>query len=196
MAKSGAGTGRRESTMSALLRATGELIAERGIDGFTLSEVSRRAGVNRALIYHYFQNRDTLIRSAIDDIVQRNTEVLGVTTADAVEASLRLHIAHPEVSRVFFQLLLGGSPSLLLGNRLTNSIESIDRYIREANIEVSYDVEFLLIMLVLAQFAWPLSREAISKTLDISTEEADERFIAAARWTTDLVMPTVTPEED
>ena len=128
--------------------------------------------------------------------MQRNTEVLGVTTADAVEASLRLHIAHPDGSRVFFQLLLGGSPSLPLGNRLTNSIESIDRYIREANIEVSYDVEFLLIMLVLAQFAWPLSREAISKTLDISAEEADERFIAAARWTTDLVMPTVTPEED
>lgn len=196
MAQSSAGTGRREATMSAILRATGELIAEKGIDGFTLSEVSRHAGINRALIYHYFQNRDNLIHCTIDDIVERNKEAPGVTTADAVEASLRLHIAHPEVSRVFFQLLLAGSPSLPLGNRLTNSIESIDRYIREANIEVSYDVEFLLIMLVLAQFSWPLSREAISKTLDISTEEADERFIAAARWTTDLVMPTATTEAD
>ncbi|MCH7697918.1 MAG: TetR/AcrR family transcriptional regulator [Chloroflexi bacterium] len=196
MAKSGAGTGRREATTSAILRATGELIAEKGIDGFTLSEVSRRAGINRALIYHYFQNRDNLIHCTIDDIVERNKEAPGVPNADAVESSLRLHIAHPEVSRVFFQLLLAKSPSLPLGNRLTDAIESIERYHREANIDIPYDFTFLLILLVLAQFSWPLSREAISKTLNISVEEADERFIAAARWATDLAMPTVTPETD
>ena len=189
MAKSSAGTGRREATTSAILRATGDLIAERGIDGFTLSEVSRRAGVNRALIYHYFQNRDNLIHCTIDDIIGRNKEAPSEPNADAVENSLRVHIAHPEVSRVFFQLLLAKNESLPLGNRLTDSIESIDRYNREANIEVSYDLTFLLIMLVLAQFSWPLSREAISKTLNISVEEADERFIAAARWATDLAMP-------
>ena len=196
MAKSGAGTGRREATTSAILRATGELIAEKGIDGFTLSEVSRHAGINRALIYHYFQNRDNLIHCTIDDIVERNKEAPGVPNADAVESSLRLHIAHPEVSRVFFQLLLARSPSLPLGHRLTDAIESIERYHREANIDIPYDFTFLLILLVLAQFSWPLSREAISKTLNISVEEADERFIAAARWATDLAMPTVTPETD
>ena len=116
--------------------------------------------------------------------------------ADAVESSLRLHIAHPEVSRVFFQLLLAKSPSLPLGHRLTDAIESIERYHREANIDIPYDFTFLLILLMLAQFSWPLSREAISKTLNISVEEADERFIAAARWATDLAMPTVTPETD
>ena len=196
MAKSSTGTGRREATTSAILRATGELIAEKGIDGFTLSEVSRRAGINRALIYHYFQNRNNLIHCTIDDIVERNQEAPGAPNADAVESSLRLHIAHPEVSRVFFQLLLAKSPLLPLGNRLTDAIESIDRYNREANVEVSYDLTFLLIMLFLAQFSWPLSREAISKTLNISVEEADERFIAAARWATDLAMPTATPEAD
>ena len=196
MAKSSTGTGRREATTSAILRATGELIAEKGIDGFTLSEVSRRAGINRALIYHYFQNRNNLIHCTIDDIVERNQEAPGAPNADAVESSLRLHIAHPEVSRVFFQLLLAKSPLLPLGNRLTDAIESIDRYNREANVEVSYDLTFLLIMLFLAQFSWPLSREAISKTLNISVEEADERFIAAARLATGLVLPTVTPETD
>ncbi len=193
MAKSGASTGRREATTSAILRATGDLIAERGIDGFTLSEVSRRAGINRALIYHYFQNRDNLIVSAINDILERNKQAPSEPNADAVEDSLRVHIAHPEVSRVFFQLLLARSPSLPLGNRLTDSIESIDRYHREANIDIPYDLTFLLIMLVLAQFSWPLSREAISKTLDIGVEEADERFIAAARWATDMALSPVQP---
>ncbi len=196
MAQSSAGTGRREATTSAILRATGDLIAERGIDGFTLSEVSRLAGINRALIYHYFQNRDNLIHCTIDDILERNKEAPSEPNADAVENSLRVHIAHPEVSRVFFQLLLAKNESLPLGNRLTDAIEAIDRYNREANIEVSYDLTFLLIMLVLAQLSWPLSREAISKTLSISVEEADERFIAAARWATDLAMPAAAPEAD
>lgn len=194
MPKTRTGRRKRDATTSAILQATGELIAEKGIGGFTLSEVSRRAGINRALIYHYFQNRDNLIYRTIDDIVERNKEAPGVPNADAVESSLRVHIAHPEVSRVFFQLLLANSPLLPLGNRLTDAIESIDRYHREANIEVPYDLTFLLIVLVLAQFSWPLSREAIANTLDISVEEADERFIGAARWATDLAMPTVTPE--
>ncbi len=97
---------------------------------------------------------------------------------------------------MFFQLLLANSPLLPLGNRLTDTIESIDQYHREANIDIPYDLTFLLILLVLAQFSWPLSREAISKTLDISVEEADERFIAAARWATDLAMPAAAPEAD
>jgi hypothetical protein len=45
-------------------------------------------------------------------------------------------------------------------------------------------------MLVLAQFAWPLSREAIAEVLEITPEEADERFIATARLSTDLVVNT------
>jgi AcrR family transcriptional regulator len=190
MAKSKRGSRKPEATTNALLQATGELIAEKGIDGFTLSEVSRRASVNRALIYHYFNNRDTLIIQALNDIVTRNEEGGEELTADAVESSLRLHIAHPEVSRVFFQLLLQQRPLLQLGDRLKDTIESLEQYKREANIETPFDTTFGLIMLVLAQFAWPLSREAIAEVLEITPEEADERFIATARLSTDLVVNT------
>ena len=194
MPKARKSSSKRDATTGAILRATGELIAERGIDGFTLSEVSRRAGINRALIYHYIQNRDNLIYRTIDDIVEGNQDAPGPPNADAVESSLRLHIAHPEVSRVFFQLLLANNPLLPLGNRLSDTIEAIDRYHHESNVDVPYDLTFLLIILVLAQFSWPLSREAIAKTLSISVEEADERFIAAARWSTDLTMSQTTPK--
>ena len=193
MAKSTVGTGRRESTMSAILRATAELIAEKGIDGFTLSEVSRRAEVNRALIYHHFQNRDNLIVCAIDDIVARNEEGGNELSANAVESSLRLHIAHPEVSRVFFQLLLRKRPLLGLGDRLTATVEAIEKYKAEAGGDIPYDVTFLLVLLVLAQFSWPVSREAISEVLGVDVNEADERFIAAARWATDMALSTIQP---
>lgn len=46
---------------SALLRATLELVAERGAHGFTLAEASRRAGVSVAAPYKHFADRETLL---------------------------------------------------------------------------------------------------------------------------------------
>ncbi|MEV5479270.1 TetR/AcrR family transcriptional regulator [Streptomyces sp. NPDC052207] len=46
---------------NALLRATLELVAERGPHGFTLAEASRRAGVSVAAPYKHFADRDTLL---------------------------------------------------------------------------------------------------------------------------------------
>jgi len=184
---------RRAATTSAILLVTGELIAEKGVDGFTLSEVSRRSGINRALIYHYFQNRDNLIVQAIDDIISRNDGGGTELNADAVENSLRIHIAHPEISRVFFQLLLNKRPLLRLGGRLTDTIEAIKRYEREHDVEMPGDITFALIFLVMAQLSWPLGREAIAELLGMSPEEADERFINTARWATDLAMSSIQP---
>lgn len=188
MAKSTRGTRKRKATMDALLKATGELVAERGIDGFTLSEVSRRSGINRALIYHYFKDRDNLIVEAINDIVSRNQDGREEFDADAVESSLRFAIAHPEVSRVFFQLLLNDRPLLSLGDRLKETADALKRYEEEHNIRPPFDTTFGLILLVLAQFAWPLSRKAVAEILEIPVKEADRRFIETARLSTDLVV--------
>jgi len=190
MAKPKRASKKRLATTNAILFATGELIAEKGLDGFTLSDVARRADVNRALIYHYFKNRDNLIVKAIDDIVDRNQEPgdgEGLS-ANAVESSLRLHIAHPEVAQVFFQLLLKKRPLLGLGDRLTETIEAIEDYKRATGIEAPFDTTFGLIFLVLAQLSWPLSREAFAEVLEISPEEADDRFIDTVRRATELVV--------
>ncbi len=45
----------------ALLDAAMELVRERGIDGFTLREVARRAGVSHAAPYHHFADRAALV---------------------------------------------------------------------------------------------------------------------------------------
>ncbi|MGI5152543.1 TetR/AcrR family transcriptional regulator [Plantactinospora sp. CA-294935] len=46
---------------SALLRAALELVAERGAQGFTLAEASRRAGVSVAAPYKHFADREALL---------------------------------------------------------------------------------------------------------------------------------------
>jgi AcrR family transcriptional regulator len=47
----------------ALLDAARQLAEERGIDGFTLREVARRAGVSHAAPYHHFADKTALVEA-------------------------------------------------------------------------------------------------------------------------------------
>ena len=46
----------------AILKATLELVAERGFHGAPTSEIAERAGVGMGSIYRYFEGKDELIR--------------------------------------------------------------------------------------------------------------------------------------
>ena len=63
----------------ALLDAALELLAEKGVNGFTLREVARRAGVSHAAPYHHFPDRGSLVRA----IVAESFELLRAGLADA-----------------------------------------------------------------------------------------------------------------
>ena len=183
MARSGSTTPtrNREATRTAILDATGELIAEKGLDGFTISEIARRGSVNRSLIYHYFKNRHALIVHAVDRIITRNEGGQADLSVEAVERSLRMHIDHPEVARVFFQFLLTGRPLLRMGERITDTIRMLETAQQELAPDSTYDAALPFIILVLAQMSWPFSREEMAGLLGVDVEEADERFVAAIR---------------
>lgn len=53
---------------TALLTAAIEEIARCGTRGLRVDEVARRAGVSVSLIYHHFNDRSTLLHSALDHI--------------------------------------------------------------------------------------------------------------------------------
>ena len=198
MPRSGSTTssGKRVVSRTAILDATGELIAEKGLDGFTISEVARRGSVNRALVYHYFDNRDELVVQAVDRIIARSESGQEDISADSVERSLRMHIEHPEVARVFFQFLLSGRPLLRMGERITDTIRTLETAQQKLAPDSTYDAALPLIILVLAQMSWPFSRAAMASLLDVDVEEADERFIAAIRWATEQSIKAMTGSAD
>ena len=55
----------------ALLDAAMELVRERGIDGLSLREVARRAGVSHAAPYHHFADRGDLVSALVVESFQR-----------------------------------------------------------------------------------------------------------------------------
>lgn len=50
-----------------IVAATRQLFAERGVAKVSVTEIARRVGVTRGLIYHYFPDRDALIDLIFDD---------------------------------------------------------------------------------------------------------------------------------
>jgi len=98
-----------------LLEAAEAVLAERGVQGLTLRDVARVAGVSHAAPYHHFSNLNELLAA----VAERGFLVLGeamaqaVAVADTRERLLRVSQgyvdcarAHPERFRLMFGTLL------------------------------------------------------------------------------------------
>ncbi len=58
--------GKPEQTRAAILQAAVKEFAEAGISGARTDAIAREAGVNKALLYYYFQDKETLYGAALD----------------------------------------------------------------------------------------------------------------------------------
>src|SRR5690348_4300590 len=58
-----------------ILKAASEIFAEKGFDGARVDELTAKAGVNKELIYYYFESKeiilDELLRRAINDSISQ-----------------------------------------------------------------------------------------------------------------------------
>ena len=59
---------RSEQTRAAILRAAMEEFAQEGVAGARTDHIARAAGVNKALLYYYFRDKETLYGAAIDQV--------------------------------------------------------------------------------------------------------------------------------
>ena len=85
-------------TRVALLDVTKQLIAEHGIDGFTVEMVLSESGISRGSLYHHFEDFPDLVESAlielnrsyVDGSIEIMTRALGaVTTKEDFMAGVR-----------------------------------------------------------------------------------------------------------
>lgn len=176
----------REATCNSILDATSQLIAETGVDGFTISDVAERGNVNRSLIYYYYRDRTNLISETIRFIVRKSDE-LRVSSGDgAIEGSIRLYAGHPEIGRLFLHLMLAGRPIPNL-TRVMNASKNLERLTAVNSTMVKLDPLLETITCWLLQLAWSNGRQEIARLLGLSVEEADRRFLANARMLSRLI---------
>lgn len=83
---------RRAESDRRLLRATAELVVERGIEGASLAEIGRRAGYSHSLVHQRFGSKDALIERLNEEAVRMfTTSTVGrIGSASGAEAVQRV----------------------------------------------------------------------------------------------------------
>lgn len=57
-----------QSTKARILRAAREEFAQRGLEGARVDRIAERSEANKRMIYHYFENKDGLYKTVLEDI--------------------------------------------------------------------------------------------------------------------------------
>jgi AcrR family transcriptional regulator len=91
------------------------MMSEHGPAGLTLSDVARRAGVNRGTAYQHFATRDEVVAAVLDNTFGSAKATLdpgGATTLEKhIDQTVQYFVDHPEVVRLSLFRLLDGIPN-------------------------------------------------------------------------------------
>lgn len=177
-----------------ILDAAQEVFAEKGFDGARVDEIAKRAGVNKALLYYYFENKQMLLEELVKnnirefkalreqvfkDINSLNSDVMGEFLEETFKfleekkhiigilGGETLKAGSEDVS--MFKLLLPSVPRLLEKmKKMGVDMESVDA------IKILTHIFYFEIIPLCTYFT--LS-EKWSNFYGISKSESDEKFI-------------------
>ncbi len=66
------------------------LFAERGFDGTSTREIAEQAGTTKALIYHYYENKEALYQTLLEDAVSGVVTQIEAIAADGTEPEAQI----------------------------------------------------------------------------------------------------------
>jgi len=79
------GTRRRERTRASLLEGARRVIADKGFDAATISEITRAADVGFGSFYNHFRSKDELLRLLVTDAVDAHGRAIDALMADETD---------------------------------------------------------------------------------------------------------------
>lgn len=82
----------RVDTRGRILKAAVEEFAARGYDGAGVDRIARRARVNKALIYYYFESKRGLYHEILHDALRQLVEALGAVVERDLDARRKLDV--------------------------------------------------------------------------------------------------------
>lgn len=103
----------REEKTQLILDAALELFASKGFESASISEVAKKAGVSKGLIYNYFESKDEILKSLVDDVMSSIWERLGFEKMermgdkeylDFINLSLDITLEDPTHWRLYFAI--------------------------------------------------------------------------------------------
>ncbi|MFI8423876.1 helix-turn-helix domain-containing protein [Streptomyces sp. NPDC085479] len=186
----------REETEADLLAAARRLLKRDGVlAGVNLREIAAEAGVNHGQIYQYFGSRQSLLRAAAADLVERQSvDREGhweLPFAERRQAMFRHRLDEPELVGLEALLALDGDEGFSAFPRFAQTCQSLDRDRGEGALPEGSDAVAAHVMTAAAQMGYVVFREAYARDTGIPLEELDERAARAfARMVAGLAAPS------
>jgi AcrR family transcriptional regulator len=148
-----------EGTREAILAAAAAMMAEHGPQGVTVSDVARRAGVNRGTAYQHFPSRYELVGAVLERLGRTTKAVLDSSPPPSLNArideTVKHFVGHPELVRLSLFRLLASVPHP--DTRLWRDyVSRVEQLARRPGSRRGIDAEMLAIILLGATMLWSL----------------------------------------
>ncbi len=149
-----------EDSRRRILAAARRVLAERGPEGLTVSEVAHRAGLNRTTAYQHFRTRDALAAAVTAELAEELTDKL--TEAEPfwenLDHRLLFFTEHPELARLVLHQLLSESP---IPERAWSSyLGRVQKVTGSDAAQPDIDAEMLSHVLACVGILWPVLARA------------------------------------
>lgn len=199
----------KEETKARILAAVGKLLAESGFKQLGVNAIAREAGVDKVLIYRYFENLPTLLQTfgkegnywmTVEELVGDETAVDAESLADWM-VLLLTRFLHDLQKRPITQEIMRWE--LLEGNELTHelatvrdrvAIESLEFLKQKCSFPADKDIPAISAVLI-AGIVYLVLRTKVSNTflgIDFSSPTGWQRIEGAIA---SLIQPMVETEE-
>ncbi len=126
-------------TKNTLLRVTRELIDSKGIEGVSMREVGRHAGLSRTALYRHFENKQSLLAA----IVVQNFEVLLADILESADPLTQPKQLLVNLFNVYYQFGYGNSEHYQLMFNTKWDAEQYPELRRVANLVFQKTLEYV-----------------------------------------------------
>ena len=148
-----------DATHELILAAALAMMAEQGPGGLTVSDVARRAGVNRGTAYQHFPTRERLVAAVLERVGRGTKELLDATAPsgldERIDATVEHFVGNPELVRLSLFRMLAGipHPSAELWD---GYVERVRALAASAGARPDADGDMLAVILLGATMLWSL----------------------------------------
>lgn len=148
-----------EATHETILAAAQAMMAEQGPNGLTVSDVARRAGVNRGTAYQHFPTRERLVAAVLERLGRGTKRVLDASAPASLDArideTVEYFVKHPELVRLSLFRMLGGIPHPSEDLWL-DYLERMRQFAASPGARAGADGDMLAVILLGATMLWSL----------------------------------------
>lgn len=168
-----------EETHAALIECAIRLVADKGVEALSLSELARETGVNRTTIYYHFKDRDDLVAAIREWSADRIGQAFqpGASIADRTRYVTRLVLENPEALGLWTEDFLSPGDIRSRYPDWDDLVAGLGAQLRDRPDTADVDPEvYSVILLTVALVAPRVYRNSVCPDLDMNA--AIERFTA------------------